>query len=258
MISNTKRLVISASVGAVFATIDVLFSENFIHTALLGLVFLFLVGLITPKEVSSSRRVKFVLAFFVISTFIGGAVNYTFSFLDEIIDFSLIDNIGGAENKNLLILSLIVLLMIGVLKIILALFTHTAIEKNAKVEITLMGKTAVFEGLVDSGNMLLDPIDSTPVMLIKKEKIKKYFPLLCVDLNQISLVKNVNAFKMRLIPIRLDGKSRILVGAKPQKAYIINNRKKERVDITIAIDSQEGNYGGYFALIPLATIENVI
>ncbi len=256
--TTVKRLILGSLLGAALAIITVLFIQSKITSLILSALYLLLISLICPKEVSLSRRVKFGVGFFVISTFIGGAVYHAFILLDQAFDSTLLEDMGGAENKNILILSLIVLLMIGILKIVKALFSHTFTEKNAKIEITLMGKTTVVEGLIDSGNLLVDPVDSTPVMLIKKEKIKKVFPLLAADLTQISLVNNVRAFKMRLIPVRIDGKSRVLVGAKPERAYFINKGKKERIELTIAIDSQEGSYGGYFALIPLATVENVI
>ena len=59
---------------------------------------------------------------------------------------------------------------------ILSLFADTVVEKNVKLKIVFLKKEYTVDALVDSGNLLKDPMDLSPVMLVKSNFTKEIFP----------------------------------------------------------------------------------
>ena len=82
-----------------------------------------------------------------------------------------------------------ILLFFAIILYIFAIFKLTRIiEKNrtikkisAKVSFYLKGKHIVLYGLIDSGNLLYDPLTRKPIVLVSKESLKKYFSKLEIE-----------------------------------------------------------------------------
>ena len=53
------------------------------------------------------------------------------------------------------------------------------------------------------------------------------------------------------------GHTHIMTGVRADSVVIEIGKKQEEVEMTVVIDKDEGTFGGYEALAPLAVIENV-
>lgn len=248
--STVKRLILSSTFGALLASVIAL-------VAPVGFVFLsiLLIGTWLTVEIFVSkstllRKFKFYLAFLVFETLIGGFVNLIYNLLDTYIYPIISDQAFGAENRNLLILSLIILIAYGLLKLLYAAFNNIGAEKNIEITIGLNDKEERITGLVDSGCLVCDPLDARPVIIVKKnclEMIRGIYNISCsTDIN----IKR----RIRVIPIRSLGAEKVLIGIRTD--YIkIKGRKEKIENIVIAIDEEEGSYSGYSALVPLSMLE---
>ena len=111
--------------------------------------------------------------------------------------------------------------------------------------------------MVDSGNLLQDPTDMSPVMLIKEKEVSRLFPELS------SLQKNLEEIPQRLkkrirfIPISTSCGRGVLCAVRPECVYLISGNKRERLSVTVAIDNEGGSYGGYSGLMPASAIDNI-
>ena len=107
------------------------------------------------------------------------------------------------------------------------------------------GKAVSLSVLLDTGNLLKDPISQKPVIIVEKDALRGIIPL---DINADDIEKlSEHIDDVRLIPFRSLGmENGILVGFKPDKIYC-----KEPVcdNIIVAISNNRlGRGDGYNAL----------
>lgn len=109
-----------------------------------------------------------------------------------------------------------------------------------KITIFFEGKKVEVAGLLDTGNLLLDPYTGYPVILVFYEKIKEILPeclkFYLAEKNDLTI--NINTGyknKIRLIPYNTAGEVSVMKGFKPD--YVVLSDNKERVikDVVIAV-----------------------
>ena len=251
-----KRMIIASIVGGFYAVFAVLLLDNSVYMYPLSIVILAVIVLIVAHKVSIYRKVKYAVSFILFQLLIGGTVYYGYCTLSDLISF---DEIGAlnSNNKKILILALLVLLAIGIIKLMLAFFSNTKSEIAVTLDVFFRGKYKRVDALVDSGNLAKDPFDKKPVMLMTLKEAREL----------IGLPENVSDYdnltgelkrRIRIIPIKRGKDSVILYGIKPDKIMIVKKNRNVEIDVTLAIDTEENDYGGYSALVPLSCLENII
>lgn len=256
--TTIKRLIIASLFGALSAVGIVFLPENTLLKFVAAAVGLLLIGFIAPKKITLPRKIKYIFAFLIFEALVGGAVTFIWGLLDRYISDFFNGFEGGAVNRKMLFLSLIVLLSIGVFKMLVSLFTNVETEESVDLEIRFLNKTAIVSAFVDSGNLAVDPMDMTPVLLIKKEIAEGILP---VNIDQICDIDSLDRHikkRIRLIPISRGGETHVLVGVKVDSVKIIKGDFAEEIAVTLAIDKEGGTFGGYKALMPSAALENAI
>ena len=145
--TSTARLIVASSIGALIAVMVVLMPEIPILKFIIATMGLIAVGFVAPKKVGIKRKIKYVLAFLVFEALLGGAVSFIWGILDKYISDLFDGTEGGAVNRKMLFLSLMVLLCIGVFKMFVSFFSNVESESSARVEISFMDNTAVSQHL---------------------------------------------------------------------------------------------------------------
>ena len=130
-------------------------------------------------------------------------------------------------------------------------------EKNVRVKMTVFEKEYELSALVDSGNFAIDPMDSSPIMLVKPSFAKKIFPYGIPDIYEAQSISEKIKKRVRVIPISTAVESKILLGIRPDSVFVVKNKGYEKINLTIAFDKEGGSFAGFDALIPLAALENV-
>ena len=250
------RLILGAASGAVFATLAIFIDLPAVKLVS-ALFFSFIIAIVSVKDVSFLRRFKFFFAFLVFETLIGGAVYFGYSLLDKYTYDILSSFESTEENRSLLIIAIVILFSLGVFKLFISVFTSEGRRGNRTVELSIFDKTETFGAFVDSGNLLRDPTDMKPVMLIKKKLAEKLLPKMLVDGKTYELSGELKR-RIRLIPTSGDSGVKILIGVRPQSVKVLDkNGKAQEIDVIIAIDKEGGTYGGYEALLPASVIDDV-
>ena len=109
---------------------------------------------------------------------------------------------------------------------------------------------------VDTGNLAIDPIDMSPILMIKKDVAKSFLPENIIELSNIDkLDRNVKK-RIRLIPVSRGGHTHMFVGVKADAVRLVGERGSDELRVTLAIDKEGGDYGGYKALMPAAALDN--
>lgn len=254
---GVKGLVFSGIVGGLFACLVVVLNIQGVLFFLMLAFSATVMTLAVSIGVSFIRKLKLFSAFLVFETLLGGSVLLFYNMLSEFLLPLISSTAFGAENKKILILSMLVLLSIGFIRLLFFLFGGSLSEKNADVEITLFDKSKRVSALVDTGNLLVDPMTLTPVIIVKAYSLDS---LDIGELKETTLDGCGFEFKkrIRIIPISGIKENRILYGIKPDRVCVYVKSKKAEVSAVIAIDNEKGTFGGYDALIPASILEGVI
>lgn len=256
--TTTKRLIVASFLGASCAVGVVFLPEYPILKLLAATLGLIIMGLIAPKQVSFRRKVKYIFAFLIFEAMVGGAVTFVWGLLDKYISDIFVGAEGRAINRKMLFLSLIVLLSIGVFKMLVSLFSNVESEESVDLEISFLNKTAIVSAFVDSGNLAVDPMDMSPVLLIKKDLADSILPKNIEQICDIDSLDRSVKKRIRLIPISRGGETHVLVGVKADSVKIIKNNITEEICVTLAIDKEGGTFGGFKALMPSAALDNAL
>lgn len=256
--TDTRRLIIAAAVGASVAMAAVFLPEYPLLKFLAATVGLFAMGFIAPKGVGAKRRFKYIFSFLIFEALVGGGVSFLWGILDKYISEFFIGADGGAVNRKMLFLSLIILLSIGVFKMLVSFFSNIEGERSVDVEICFLEKSIVVTAFIDSGNLAVDPMDMSPVLFIKKELAKTILPQNIIELCDIDSLDRATKKRIRLIPVTRGGHTHVLVGVKADSVKVICGDKTEQIPVTLAIDKEGGSFGGFEALMPSAVLDNAI
>ena len=86
-------------------------------------------------------------------------------------------------NKKAIIFSLIILLIIGALRLFIMMFSEGINEKSTRIRIELGDKAVEVDALIDTGNLVKDPMNMNPVIFVKKSSAGVIFPQSVIELS---------------------------------------------------------------------------
>lgn len=253
--TTVLRLMLGGILGSIVAIANV-----FINNAVVGYITLFLgfiaMMLVTVGGVGLYRRIKFAFCFSISEMLVGGFVYLLYDFLDGFLPKN--SDAEGVQNRGLLLLSVIILISVGVFKCLISLFSFSMGSNVVNVCIEMRGNKMCAEALVDSGNMATDPLDMRSVMLVSSEISDELIGSRIRDLEDLSILPIDLRKRFRLIPVSFGGDTKILIGFRPDRVTVKQDKKEAAVDVTLAIDKDGGGYGGTRILMPAAAIRDVV
>ncbi len=250
---TVPRLIIISSLGGVFAIFDIMLRETFIFAFFNGVIYITLTALLLGGGLTFVRRVKGVALYIVLEVVIGGIVYFVYGVLDAyFVEIQSYLSFGDG-NRSALVFSLIILIVIGALKMFVTVFGNQMSESVEHIRITVGERLLELDAFVDSGNLVRDPMNMKPVIFIKKEAAVGLVPCEVLELEGVDALSNDIKRRIRLIPVSRGGKTHVMTGYIPEGVEVYRNGAWESADVTLVIDKEEGDYGGYSVLIP-ATI----
>ena len=249
---DIKRLILSALIGAVFAICELFIENNILHI-LLSSAFVLIISFTSCKATSFSRKVKFLLSFYITAFLISGAVSYMYGLMDRYLkDF--IAETNGSANSKALVFSAVVLLMIGALRLFVMIFSSSLNEKDVQIKIEICKQSITVDAIVDTGNLVKDPMNMNPVIFLKKSYAERIFPQEVIELSHLDALSNEFRKRIRLIPVTRGAQTHVMTGVRVDKVTVLCAEKSEEIDATIVIDKEEGTFGGYYALSPYVAV----
>ena len=246
-------LLVSSVLGGLYAVSLVFVPQNPTLFFFLSALFLCAMIFVSSRGCAVIRKIKLTASFLLSQILIGGMVFFSYGMLERSAKMSEVEE--GGVNRNLLVLGLIVLLSIGVLRIFMILFRNNWSERSVKIKIVFLEREYTTEALVDSGNFAKDPMDSSPVMLVKEGFGKRIFPYGIPDLSEVYAISEKIKSRMRVIPISTAAGTETLLGVRADAVYVFKKQRYEKINLTIAFDKEGGSYGGFEALIPMLALD---
>lgn len=224
------RIILSSSLGSLYAVIiymqDIIFASNVIVKIMLSIVMIVIAY--NPKKIKKFFRE--LILFYLVSFIFGGCAFFLLYFVKP--QNVLIKNgvyVGRYPIKIVLLGGIVGFI---ITKIAFKLIKVKITKKDilAKVSIFWNEEKVELKALVDTGNMLKDPISGLPVIVVDKNKLYTIFPSKILDSTEeiingklsqdIFLKEQKMISKLRIIPFSSLGKQNgLLLGIK------VNNTK---------------------------------
>jgi stage II sporulation protein GA (sporulation sigma-E factor processing peptidase) len=211
---NKKRKFIGAFIGMIYSLMYLVPSMNILFTLPIKLLTILIITSITFSYRDINEYVRILLIFYFTNIFIAGS-----SFF--IIYFTGISHL----TISLIITTTFVsgIILNNIFKDIKTLKYMKEMKKN--IDVSINNVDFEFEALIDSGNLLKDPISKNEVVVVKASKLKGIIPdeFLDFDYNK-SNMKDIHEFidkldeeisnRVRLIPFRNISDSSFIIGIK--------------------------------------------
>ena len=249
------RLILSSAFGGVYAIISYLniipIYSNIFMKILLSIIMIYIA--FNPQNVK--RLCKTILLFYLTSFVVGGcALALLYMVSPQSIVFKDGVLVGTYPMKITIVAGLV-----GFCTIQIAFqINKRQLKKKdmiCNLEISINKQKTDVKAYLDSGNTLKDPISKKPVIIVEKDKIKKFAN---IDLEKIigGDESNTEKLKLKIIPFNSIGKQNgMLIGVKPDFVKIEYEDREEYIyDVVIGMYDKKINKD-YQALIGLELLE---
>lgn len=238
------RIFFASAIGATYVVIQYISKLNIYSNSLIKLILSIIIVFIAFNPQNIKKMFKQLILFYLATFTFGGVATYLIYVLKP----------QNVIMKNGMYVGTYVLkvIFIGAILGTVILIVAFKISKNkitkkdviCKVKIKLNGKEIVLNTMVDTGNMLKEPITGNPVVVVEKVVLYDLIPkeilnniesILGGDFEKIpENIKNEYIPRLKIIPFSSLGKQNgMLVGIKPEKLEVINEQSIEDRDNAI-------------------------
>ena len=129
-----------------------------------------------------------------------------------------------------------------VIRLTYGVYRRYSTRNLCRMTICKNGRAVNINVLVDTGNMLFDPLSGGSVIVVEQSAIKGILPQNCIDDDILDMAHHIE--DVRLIPFKtIDTDNGLLVGFKPDKIYC---SAPLRENVIIGISSKKFSSGGEY------------
>lgn len=265
LISKNKiyylRIFIASLIGAIYAVTQYISKLNIYSNSIIKLILSVIIVFVAFNPQDVKKMCKQLVLFYLTTFTFGGIATYLIYVLKP---QNIIIKNGMFVGTYVLKVIFIGAILGTVILIIAFKFAKNKITKKdmiCKIKIKMNGKEKILNTMVDTGNMLKEPITGNPVVVVEKTELYELLPkeilnntesILGGDFEKIpEEIKNEYIQKLKMIPFSSLGKQNgMLVGIKPEKLEVINEQTEERNNAIIGIYNKSlTKRGEYNALI---------
>ena len=272
---SVGRLCLSSAMGAVYCIFTFLydFEKIIVPEMIVNIAVSIMMCFIAFNIESLIKFTKIFLIFYSACFMLGGGIEALY----YLSGFIKTENVVNTEFSVPSSPTIIIFAGICILIIIFAgsIFKRRSEIKETEITIGFMDKEVKIKTIVDSGNLLYDPISSLPVIVVNLKSIIDLFDFKTLEffindsissllgnhkLNDFENIKKLQELKFRIIPLKsIAGVNHILPAFSPD--YIKRKNKKDKftdIKAIIAVDNKTNEkynekYGGIF---PATLIES--
>ena len=256
------RIFFASAIGAIYVAIQYTSKLNIYSNTIIKLILSIIIVFIAFNPQNMKKMCKQLILFYLTTFTFGGVATYLIYVLKP---QNVIMKNGMYVGTYVLKVIFIGAILGTVILIVAFKFSKNKITKKdmiCKVKIKLNGKETVLNSMVDTGNMLKEPLTGNPVVVVEKTSLYDLMPkeilnntesILGGDFEKIPEdIKNEYIPRLKIIPFSSLGKQNgMLVGIKPEKIEVINDQiVEEKNNAVIGIYNKSlTKRGEYTALI---------
>ncbi len=233
------RLILGSLLGAIYSIVAytgiLKVYSSFILKIILSIIIVYIAY--NPQAV---KKLCKELLFFYLTSFVFGGAAFALIYIVKPQDILMKNGLFlGTYPLKTVILAAIVAFVVVITAFTIIKSKFTKKDMICEIEVKLNSKIIKTEALIDTGNMLKEPITNTPVVVIEhtllydcipKEILNHLEDIIGGDFEKIpEEIKNVYISKLKLIPFSSLGKQNgMLIGIKPEYLKII---KEEQINV---------------------------
>ena len=247
------RVILGASLGAFYGVLElVLTVGKAVSFLLTALVMLFMCFLAFGKQ-SLHRFALTVVLFCGVNMLIGGMMTMAFVKLGAYEQYIEIGGSIATVYGDMPVWLFVVLSSISALATwgIGRIFRAKNALRTCELRIQFAEKEKEMVGLVDSGNLLSEPLSGTPVIFIK-EKDADFLPSALLEAMRMGIASTdyMSGARLRCGPSKTVSGDGILLAALPKAVFLRVQGNWESRRALLAVDFSDGDFGGFSALVP--------
>jgi len=270
IISRTKinilNIIISSFIGGIYAILNYVADINMLWSVVIKIVISICMMIIAFREYQLSKILKILMFFYLVSFTFGGIAFMLLFFINP-------QNIVMNENYFVGTYPIKVTILAGgigfIIITIISEIIKNKMNKRATIyelEIFYKGKMKKIKTMLDTGNLLKEPISNADVVIVEKESLIGIISEEILN-NITNIIKgkwlekdNLYSYKLKVIPFSsLGNNNGLLIGFKPDYIKVYNGEEYVRNDILIGIyDGKLSKSDRYTSLIGLDILKNNI
>ena len=243
------RLLLGAAVGGVYACLILLLGAAGLTGMLLDLGAALVICALAfwERRMPLARLLRAAAVQIVTSAFLGGVMTLLFSFLNRL-ELPL-EKLEG-DGPSVWVFAALALVS-GVFTLRGGRLLGRANKKSGvTVEATLFGVSVTLRGMVDSGNLLRDPVSGRGVMVVDRRALEGLLP--SEALGEDFPTDHRIASRLRVIPVRTASGEGMLRAILPDRLTVGEGTERETVDYLVAVAPLGDRADGFEALLPPA------
>ena len=233
------RLILSSLLGAIYSIVAYTGVLKIYSSFILKIILSIIIVYVAYNPQSVKKMCKELL-FFYLTSFVFGGAAFALIYIVKPQDILMKNGLFlGTYPLKTVILAAIVAFVVIITAFTIIKSKFTKKDMICKIEVKLNNKIIKTGALIDTGNMLKEPITNTPVVVMEhtllydcmpKEILNHLEEIMGGDFEKIpEKIKNIYISKLKLIPFSSLGKQNgMLIGIKPEYLKII---KEEQVDV---------------------------
>ena len=260
---KTVRVIISSTIGSIYSII--LYVTNMkIYTSIISKIILSAIMVYVAFNPQNVKKMWKQLLIFYLTSFVFGGVSLYLIYVIKPQNILMKNGMFAGQYvlKVIMLGAIVAFIIIKIsLKIIKTKFNPKDIY--CKIKFKLNGKQVETKAMIDTGNLVKEPITNTPVVIVESSLLYGVLPKEILNNLENILGGNLEEIpeeiqleyisKLRCIPFASLGKQNgMLVGIKPEKIEVINEQTEENKNAIIGIYNKSlTKRGEYKALIGL-------
>ena len=236
---NTFRVILASGIGGIYSVASLFIKANGVWAFVIDLLVLALMCCIAYgiRKSNFVSLVKAIFLYFFVSALLGGLMTALFSL------FNSMDVLGKIENTSneINIWIFAVLAIVGTILTFRGgrIFRTSFSKKVVILEIKNENGVAELRALVDSGNLVTEPISAKSVAFVNIERCINILDKTLYDAIINSSYVNDDAlmfkYKIRIVPTRAISGRTFLPALKFQNVILKNQKMKKELDVYIAL-----------------------
>lgn len=239
---NFIRIILSSIIGGLLAIVSYIVEISFFYSIVMKItISVIMMGIAFSKN-KIKKFIKILVFFYLVSFTFGGIAFMLLFFINP-------QNIVIEANRLVGIYPLKVTILAGgigfvIISIVAQIIKNKMSQNNmiCELEIFYKGKIKRIKTMLDTGNLLKEPISNADVVIVEKESLKDFISNdILENINTIIKGKwleseNIYSYKLKIIPFSsLGNDNGILIGFKPDYIKIYSEEEIVRTDVIIGI-----------------------
>ena len=238
------RLILASSLGAIYSIIAYMSILEMYSSVILKIILSVIIVYIAYNPQNVKNMWKYLVIFYMTSFVFGGAA-FALIYILKPQDILMKNGLFlGTYPLKTIILGAIVAFIVIVTSFKLVKSKISKKDMFCTIKININKVEIETKAMIDTGNLLKEPISNTPVIVVEhtllydcmpKEILNNLENILGGDFENISEeVKNKYISKLKVIPFSSLGKQNgMLIGIKPEEVTVINDENENKINNVI-------------------------